>query len=177
MGDGDRHCGFADPTRTGNRQEAAPDQLLCQPGDDTVAADDARERSRQIAGVGDPGRRGGWRQLARHRRDKSVASAREVGDVALAGTAIPERFAQRRNMDSQGGLFDDRVGPSPGDQFLFRDRLAGALEERSQNIERAAAEAHRFPVLGQHALRGDQPERSEGEDFSIHPEHRPWRRY
>jgi len=98
----------------------------------------------------------------------SPASAGEVGDVALAGTAIAERFAQRRNMDPEGGLFDDRARPRPGDRLLFRDRLAGALGERRQNVKRASAEAHRFPVLRQHALRGDQPERSEGEDLFIH---------
>jgi len=96
-----------------------------------------------------------------------------VGDVAPAGPAIAERFAQRRNMDPEGGLFDDRVGPSPRDQLFFGDRLAGALEERSQNIERTAADAHRFPLLGQHAPGGDQPERSEGEDLFIHRGIRP----
>ena len=184
--DGDRHCGLADPAWTDNREEPAPDQLLRQPRDDTVAADDAREQCRQIAGLGHPGRRGGCRQrvLARHRCDKGVTSAREVGDVALAGAAIAERFAQRRNMDPEGGLFDDRVRPSPGDQLLFRDRLAGALDERNQNIERTAPEAQRFPVLEEHALSRDQPERSEGEDFFIHRaivlrasrnSYRPWR--
>ena len=67
-----------------------------------------------------------------------------VGDVALAGTAIAERFAQRRNMDPEGGLFDDRVAPCPGDQLFFRDRLAGALDERNQNVERSAPEAQGF---------------------------------
>jgi hypothetical protein len=63
---------------------------------------------------------------------------------------------------------NDRARPSPRHQPFFRDRLAGALGQRSQNIKRAAPEAQEFPVLGQHALRGDQPERPEGEDFFIH---------
>jgi hypothetical protein len=91
-----------------------------------------------------------------------------VSDVTSAGTAIAKRFAQRRNVHPEGGLFNDSVGPSPRDQLLFRDCIAGALGQRSQNIERATAEAHRFPVYGQHPLGGDQPERSEGEDFFIH---------
>ena len=91
-----------------------------------------------------------------------------VGDVARAVTAMAERFAQRRNMDPESGLFDDRVGPSPGNQLFFGDRLAGALDQRNQNIERTASETQRFPVLEERALSRDQPERSEGEDFFIH---------
>ena len=49
-----------------------------------------------------------------------------------------------------------------------RDRLAGALSERNQEIKRPAAKAQGFPILGQHALGGDEPERSEDEDFFIH---------
>ena len=71
-------------------------------------------------------------------------------------------------MGPERGLIDEGVGPRPRDQLLFRDRLAGALGQRNQDLERAAAEAQRFPVLGEHALSGDQPERSEGEDFFIH---------
>jgi hypothetical protein len=71
-------------------------------------------------------------------------------------------------MDPESGLLDDRVRPSPRNQLLFRDRLARALDQRNQNIERAAAEAQRLPVLRKHPLRRDQTERSEGEDFFIH---------
>src|SRR5215469_8888105 len=77
----------------------------------------------------------------RHRRDKGVASARVVGDVALAGAAIAERFAQRRHMDPQGALLDSHIRPGPGDELLFRDRLAGVFDQRNQNIERSAADA------------------------------------
>src|ERR1700758_5029629 len=117
---------------------------------DVVAPDDACERCRKIAGLGHPGWRGGCRSrvLARHWCDKGVTSPGLVGDVALAGTAITERFAQRRNMDPEGGLFDDRVRSSPRDQLFFRDRLAGALDERNQNVEGSAPEAQGFPVLG-----------------------------
>jgi hypothetical protein len=75
-----------------------------------------------------------------------------VGDVALAGAAIAERFAQSRNMDPKGGLFDDRIGPCPGDQLFFRDCLASALDERNQNVECSAPEAQRLPVLEKYAL-------------------------
>jgi hypothetical protein len=122
----------------------------------------------------------------RHRRDEGVTSPGIIGDVAPAGTAIAERFAQRRNMNPKGGLFDDRVGPNPRDQLFFRDCIAGALDEGDQNVERAAPEAQGLPVLEHPALRGDEPERSEGEDFFIHrgfaPRgfrnwYRPWRTF
>jgi hypothetical protein len=42
-------------------------------------------------------------------------------------TTIAERLAQHRDMDPEGGLFEDRVGPRPRDQLFFRNRVAGAL--------------------------------------------------
>jgi hypothetical protein len=78
------------------------------------------------------------------------------------------RSAATWTLDPEGGLFDDRTGPRTGDQLFFCDRLAGALDERNQNVERSAADARRVPVLEKRALRRDQPERSEGEDLFIH---------
>ena len=75
---------------------------------------------------------------------------------------MAKRFPQCRNVDPESGLFDDGVGPTPRDQLFFRDCLAGALGQRCQNIKRATTDAHRFPVLGQRALSGAQPKRSEG---------------
>jgi hypothetical protein len=71
-----------------------------------------------------------------------------VDYVALAGTAIAKCFAQRRDMDPEGGLFDDRAWPSPCNQLLFGDRLAGPFDQRNQDLKRAAPEAQWFPVLG-----------------------------
>jgi hypothetical protein len=71
-------------------------------------------------------------------------------------------------MDPEGGLFDDGARPSPRDELFFGDYLAGALGQRSQYIEGAAADAHRFSVLEERALSGVQPKRSEDEDFFIH---------
>ncbi len=68
--------------------------------------------------------------LARYRRDKGVTPAGIVGDVAPASTAVPERLAQRGDMDPQSSLVDDRIGPSPGDEPVFVDRLAGAFDQR-----------------------------------------------
>jgi len=114
--------------------------------------------------------------LARHRCNKAVTPAGVVGDVAPASAAIAKRLAQRRDMDPERTVVDDRIGPGAGDQLVLVDRLAGAFDERNQNIQRAAAEAQWFPVIEQYSLRRDQPERSEGEGLFIHRENRPWER-
>src|SRR5262249_7226036 len=123
-----------------------------------------------IAGLICPIWRGGCRKLVlpRQRRDKSVTTAREGDDIALAGTAIVQRLSQRRDMDPERGLFDESAPASPGGPLLFRDRLAGAFDQCDQNVERTTTEAHRLLVVEQHSLRRDQPERSEDEGFVIH---------
>jgi hypothetical protein len=54
------------------------------------------------------------------------------------------------------------------DQLFLGDRFAGVLDQRGQNVERTTSEAQRLPVVEQHSLRRDQPERSEDEGFVIH---------
>jgi hypothetical protein len=114
--------------------------------------------------------------LARHGRDKSVAPAGVVGDVAPARAAIAERLAQRCDMDPQGAVIDDRVGPGVSDQLFLGYRFAGALDQCDQNVERTTTEAHSLSVVEQNSLRRNQPERSEGEGLFIHRENRPWER-
>ncbi len=71
-------------------------------------------------------------------------------------------------MDPQGALVDDRVGPDAADELVLENRLAGALDQGDQDIERAAAEPQRLPVVKHQLLRGDQPKRPKGEDRVIH---------
>ena len=73
-------------------------------------------------------------------------------------------------MDPERTFVHNRIGPSAGDQLVLVDRLAGALNKRDEDVQSPAAEVQRLPVLEQHALRGDQLERSEGESFLIHRE-------
>ena len=58
-------------------------------------------------------------------------------------------------MGPQGPLVDHCVRPGASDQLVFVDRLAGALNERDENVQGPAAKAQRSPVLEQHALGGD----------------------
>jgi hypothetical protein len=106
--------------------------------------------------------------LARHRCDKGIASAGIVDDVALALAAIAERPAQRRDVDPQGALVDNRIGPGASDEMLPRERLAGMFDKRDQDVERAAAQAQRLSVVEHRPLCGDQPKRSEDEGFVTH---------
>ena len=106
--------------------------------------------------------------LAHHRCDKDVASTGVVCDKAPARSAIPERLTQRCDMDPQGAVVDDRIGPGARDQLFLGDRLAGVLDQCDQNVERTTTEAQRLPIVEQRSLRRDQPERSEDEGFVIH---------
>src|SRR5437868_4520902 len=72
-------------------------------------------------------------------------------------------------MNPQRALVDNCIGPGASYEFFLADRLAGAFDQRDQDIQRAAAETQRLPVVEQHPLR-DKAERSEGEGFFIHRE-------
>src|SRR5262249_48045453 len=100
----------------------------------------------------------------------AVAAPRYVGDVALAVAAVAERLAQCRDMDPQGALLDDRVGPGARDQFVLADRLAGAFGQRDQDVQRPAAERQWLFAVEQQPLLREQPERSEDEGRATHRE-------
>ena len=103
-----------------------------------------------------------------HRRDEAVAPARDIGDVPLSRAAIAKRLAQGGDVDPQSVLLDDRVRPGASDELVLADRLAGAFNQRDENVQRPAAEAQRLSVLEQHALGGNEAKRAEGEGFFIH---------
>ncbi len=72
-------------------------------------------------------------------------------------------------MDPQRVVLDDRARPGASDQLFLADPLAGAFNQRDENVQRPTTEAQRLSVLEQHALSGNQAKRSEGEGFFIHP--------
>jgi hypothetical protein len=78
---------------------------------------------------------------------------------------LPEGLAQRRDMDPQRALVDHRVGPCTGDELLLWERLAGAFDQRDQNVQRATAEAQRLLIVEHDSLRRHQPERSREQEF------------
>jgi hypothetical protein len=110
-----------------------------------VAADDARERSGEIvAWPGFPGRRRRQRLPLKHyRRNKAVAPSRDIGQIAIAPTAIAQDFADGGDVDPQVSLLDERVGPDAGNDFFLGDNFACPLDQRGQDFERPAAEMER----------------------------------
>jgi hypothetical protein len=61
--------------------------------------------------------------------------------VALARLAVPERLAQRRDVNPQRSLVNDRIGPGARDQLILADGLAGAFDKRNEDVQGPAAEA------------------------------------
>ena len=68
--------------------------------------------------------------LARHRCDKGVTAAGDVGDEAVAAPSVTERPAQRGNIDPQRALVHNRVGPGAGDELILVKCFTCALNER-----------------------------------------------
>jgi hypothetical protein len=61
----------------------------------------------------------------------------------LAMKRFPPRpsLSALRSADPQRAFVDDRVGPSAGDQLILVNCIAGALNERDEDIQGPAAEA------------------------------------
>lgn len=55
-------------------------------------------------------------------------------------------------MDLEIAFLDKSVGPKPGHQLALADQLAGALNQREQDVQRAAAETKGFAGLQQEPL-------------------------
>jgi hypothetical protein len=55
----------------------------------------------------------------------------------MIALAIAESAAQGTDLYLQVRFFDKSLWPGSGDQFLFADYLAGALDERGQDVESA----------------------------------------
>ncbi len=94
-------------------------------------------------------------------RREGVALAGGVDDIAPTIHAIAQRFAHGDHVEAQGAFVDDRVGPDPRHQLGLVDGLSGGIDERDQQIQRAATQAHRRSVALQEALRRGQRERAE----------------
>jgi hypothetical protein len=62
-------------------------------------------------------------------------------DIALSHTAVAQRLAQRGDMHPQRVLRNDRLRPGAGDELVVADRLAGAFNERDEDVQSPAAEA------------------------------------
>jgi hypothetical protein len=86
----------------------------------------------------------------------------------MAALAVAEGTAQSADLNLQIRFLDERLRPRSGYQFALADHLAGAFDQRSQDLEGAAAEPHGPIALKQEPLRRKQPERAKRDRVSIH---------
>src|SRR5215471_13707940 len=97
----------------------------------------------------------------RDRRHKRVATARDVGDVARAVSAMAQGLAQRRQLNAQAALVDRNVGPHPLCQLPFTDDFAGMLDQHDQHVHRPTAESDWLAIPLEKPLPGVQTKGAE----------------
>lgn len=116
-----------------------------------IAADDAREKSGEIvAWPGFSGRRRRQRlPLRRYWRNKAVSASRDIGQIAIAPTAIAQNFADGGDVDPQVSVLDERVGPDAGNDFFLGDNFPRPLDQGGQDFECPAAEVERLLAFEQ----------------------------
>jgi len=74
---------------------------------------------------------------------------------------ITERAAQPADLNREIGLLDVCAWPYARDQLFLADELAGAFEQRDENIEGTTADLDRLAVLGEQPLHREHAERAE----------------
>ena len=70
----------------------------------------------------------------------------------MTGTAIPQYPAQNADLEFEIAFLDKGIGPNLGDQFLFADDFASALDQGGKKRKRAAAQGDRLISLQQQLL-------------------------
>ena len=85
-------------------------------------------------------------------RDEIIAPSYHGDDVTIAALAVAEGPAQGADLNLQVRLFDECLRPGASDQFVLADHLTGALDQKGENVEGAAAEPHRPVALEQKPL-------------------------
>jgi hypothetical protein len=79
--------------------------------------------------------------------------------------AVRQSFAQSSDLCAQVLFGHGRSRPDPSDQLLAGRDLAGALHQRGQQLNGAAAETDVSPVVFQDARSGEELERAELEHW------------
>jgi hypothetical protein len=93
------------------------------------------------------GRRGPRRLIFAYRRDEITAPTYNGDDVAVVTLSVAESTTQSADLEFQIRSFHVHCRPSPGDQLLLADHLAGAFDQSGQDIKRATAEPHWLVAL------------------------------
>src|SRR5712692_4352360 len=114
--------------------------------------------------------RGGRRRLRRSGlvsdrdpRDEPVTLPRARLQIAAAVPPVTKGPPQGGDLELQISFDDVGAGPDAGDQLFLADKLAGSLEERDQDFQRATAETNRRLAVEQEPPAGKQAEGAERE--------------
>ena len=139
-------------------------------GDFPLARHDiARQRKRQRK----PARLACFRSDARvgdsggaplHGRHKSVTPSGDRRDVERLFLRVAQRSPQAVHVDLEVALMDEDAGPGGRHQFVLADRLAAALRQQVQQLERPAAQFHRRAVEHEQLPAWKEAERPERVD-------------
>ncbi len=78
------------------------------------------------------GRGLGFGFASEYGRNESIPLSRHCADGV--GT---DHLAQRRQLHAQRRVLDHDVGPDAAEQFVLRDEVSGAIEERQEQVEGA----------------------------------------
>ena len=159
--EGDR--GLADAARPGDGDEALVRQVRGERRDAVGAVDHGRHRRRQIRRSLRAARNAAEARLvdARDRGDKAIAAPGNRRQVAIAAAAVAQRPPQPGDLDLEIAVLDEGVRPDPRHELALADQLAGALDQRDQDLQGAAAQTHRPAGLQQQPSRREQMKRAE----------------
>src|SRR6516162_9139302 len=94
------------------------------------------------------------------RRHETIAASRNGGDVSAAGLAFAQRATQCADIDLEIALFDNGVGPNAGYELVPADQLSRSLDQRSQDLQGAAAETNERFAFQQQMSRWMEAERA-----------------
>src|SRR5580700_5283859 len=101
------------------------------------------------------------RFLLAYRRDETVTTPDNGGDVTIVALAIAKGATQCADLDLQIGFVDERCWPNLGDQLFLADQLTSAFDQSGQDVEGAAAKPHWLVALEQEPLSHEELVRAE----------------
>ena len=107
------------------------------------------------------------------RHDEPVARPRHRFDVRGRPLLVAECSTQRRDVNGENALFDERVRPDPRQQFVLGDEAARVPQQCDQHVERLWREADDVNASLQPALLDIQGEFAEMKDFPVAHRFRP----
>ena len=102
---------------------------------------------------------------AGQRRDKAVASSRNVRDVRLAIMAVAQSTSQLGDVKAQVALVDGQTGPGFRQKLRFADNFARAADQQAENVKRTTAERSLCAIAFQEASARDDAKRPEENFF------------